>query len=255
MYKKSNQFPHLILSFVLFLSGCATVYVEQNIEKSLPQDMLHYYNDSFEKLREDLWEIGAIVNKDEQRSNFKRADILFEKGALEIRTRIGCFSQIILATKYSLNGDFDIQIDCREMFLDGIQEMDQHMGFGLFREGIQDMIIIGISKPIRTGQKKWIYLKKSTKGWSYNPQGIDDFDGTLRFIRIGKKINAIYKKRDESNWTIIKTISFGTMNVKCGFYLSNFAVFQSDIKATSTFSVVFDNFRINAAEQIIESDI
>ncbi|MBW1672810.1 MAG: hypothetical protein JRJ45_04040 [Deltaproteobacteria bacterium] len=78
--RKTN--PWIIVVFfiacLVSFQGCVTEKATLKIEKSLPQSKLAYYNDSFDKLREDIWEKAALVLKEAQLSNFKAADMTID---------------------------------------------------------------------------------------------------------------------------------------------------------------------------------
>ena len=83
----------------------------------------------------------------------------------------------------------------------------------------------------------------------------DKFHGTLRIVRIGKKVTTLYKREGQDKWTEMCRISFTGEEVFLGFLVQNFKQIDSSIKATVPFEARFDNFRINGAQEIIESDI
>ncbi|MCJ7684013.1 MAG: hypothetical protein MUO68_06925, partial [Desulfobacteraceae bacterium] len=80
-----------LVAFPGFFPGCATDMATLKIEKSLPQNKLAYYNDSFDKLREDLWDKSVAASK-RHLANFKLADMKFEDGQLKVVTKAGYFS-------------------------------------------------------------------------------------------------------------------------------------------------------------------
>jgi len=126
-----------LVGFLTFLQGCATEQVPLKIEKSLPQSKLSYYNDSFDRLREDLWDKGTVTHNKEQDANFELSDIAIENGKLKIETKTWSFSRVGLGTRYVFRGDFDIQIDCDFDFLEGKVEMDQRVVFAVFEKNMK----------------------------------------------------------------------------------------------------------------------
>jgi hypothetical protein len=119
----------LLLAFLGALLSCVTDKAPLQIENSLPQSELEYYNDSFDKIREDFWDKAGYLSQEEQMQNFKLADMRFENGKLIIRTKTDSFSKGGLAAKYAFRGDFDIQLDCRIDFLKDTFGMDQLLNF------------------------------------------------------------------------------------------------------------------------------
>lgn len=83
----------LSLAFLGALLSCATDKASLQIENSLPQSELAYYNDSFDKMREDLWVRAGYLYREEQVQNFKQSDMRFDNGKLIIRTQTGSFSK------------------------------------------------------------------------------------------------------------------------------------------------------------------
>ena len=139
----------LSLAFLGALMSCATDKALLQVENSLPQSKLEYYNDAFDKMREDLWDRAGYLYREEQVKNFKQADLGFENGKLIIRTQTGSFSKGGLSSKYALRGDFDIQLNCRMDFLKGISVMDQVLTIGVFdtslKKGKMNVAMIGLS--------------------------------------------------------------------------------------------------------------
>jgi len=109
----------LLIVSVPFFQGCATEPISFKIENSLSQDKLAYYNDSFDKLREDLWEKAGFTYSQAQVRQFKAADLTIENGVLRVETKTGGFSKGGLVSKYKLRGDFDVQVDCHMDILVG----------------------------------------------------------------------------------------------------------------------------------------
>lgn len=246
---------------LVFLQGCATEKVAIKIEKSLPQSKLTYYNDSFDKLREDLWEKGGLVLDEEQLSNFKYADISIENGQLKVVTKTGCFSKGALGSKCTLRGDFDIQVDGHIDFLKGTYDMDQQLAFSVLETGkkVKDLDFISIMARKREGSLESEIIS-SYKRWGRFNLGSrhhigNNFHGTFRIIRIGNKISTLYKKGGEIEWRKMFTTSLTKNDVMFSFMVKNFHARMTSIKAGSSVVGKFDNFRINAAQEIVEAEI
>jgi len=259
-----NKSPLIIviflLAFLVFFQGCVTDKDTLKIERSLTQNEFAYYNDSFDKLRDDLWERAGYVYSEVQRANFKLAYVCIENGKVRVETKTGCFSKGGLASKYALRGDFDIQMDCHIDFLKGRYDMDQYLAFkviGKVRE-IQETesITIGL---IRKGDHNFsaIFSGYAEKR-KYHPGSwhkIGNFHGTLRIRRIGTRISTLYKKEGKTGWKKMNTFRFSANDIIFGFGLSNYESKRNTIKARSPITATFDNFRINDAQEIIESEI
>ena len=80
--KKINALIIVILSvaFSLAFLGCVTDTASLKIEKSLPQNKLAYYNDSFDKFRTDLWDNAGYLHNEAQEANFKLAKMRIDDG-------------------------------------------------------------------------------------------------------------------------------------------------------------------------------
>jgi len=229
------------------------------IEKGLPQNKLAYYNDSFDKLREDLWEKGSTPHRKEQMSNFRLANMSIENGALKVETKTGGFSRNGLVSKYTLRGDFDIQVDCHIDFLKTEPDMDQVLDFNVFEkakgpEKPKAAVIALLKRPNRNAIINCIYVEKRSPLFrKRHPTG--NFHGTLRIARIGNEMSTLYKMEGELGWKKMGTFPGMTGEVTVSFSLSNFIVRRTSIRAESSISATFDNFRINAAQGIVEEEI
>ena len=256
--KKSMGLIIVVLSG--FFMGCVTDTATLKIEKSLPQNKLAYYNDSFDKFRTDLWEKAGYIYKKAQEANFKLAKMRIEDGKLWVQTETGCFSKGGLGSKYGLRGDFDIQVDCQIDFLEGVYNMDQ----------LLTLLVVERGKPIGVGDTVFLRLLKERGGDSgeilsgsldngrYHPgnsRDMNDFEGTLRIARKGSKITTLYKTKGDKEWKALDTFWSTSNDLEFGFLLQNFIPSRTSITGKSPITATFDNFRINAAEEIIEEEI
>lgn len=250
----------LIIAFFGALLSCAMDKVPLQIENSLPQNELAYYNDSFEKMREDLWDRSGYLPKEEQMQNFYLADMRFENGKLIIRTKTGSFSKGGLGTKYAFRGDFDIQLDCRIDFLKGTSGMDQVLNIMVLDKsekfGKNNSVLINLAMGEGSHQG-WLKSSGFINGrWNNGgSKKTENFDGTLRILRTGKYISTLYKKRGASAWNKMHTFRVNENDMIFGFTVRNFFNRRTTIRATQSISAEFDNFIINGAQEIIEEEI
>ena len=250
----------LLVAFFSALLSCATDKAPLQIKKSLPQDELEYYNESFDKMREDLWDRVGYIWRDEQMQNFKQADMHFINGKLIIRTKLGSFSKGGLASRYALRGDFDIRLDCRMDFIKGVSGMDQVFGLGVLDKSkkIGEMTTVNIGLSMKEGLYQGYMFSScfiNGKGSGGNSQKIDNFNGTFRILRTGKTISLLYKEAGASEWTQVNTFRVTDNDMVFGFQARNFFTNRTTIRAKHSISVELDSFKIIAAQQIIEDEI
>ena len=260
--RKINGLIIVILSVAfsgLFL-GCVTDTASLKIEKTLPQNKLAYYNDSFDKLRTDLWEKAGYIPNAAQAANFKLAKVGIRDGKFSIETETGCFSKGGLGSKYGLRGDFDIQVDCQIDFLEGLYDMDQFLNFVVTEKGKEfktanTVTLCLLKKGGRGFNTIFSGVRKNGRFHRGNWYRVDNFDGTLRIVRIGDRISTLFKRKGDAEWKKMDTFRSTPDDVMIGFKLDNFTPIRTSITARSPITAAFDNFRINAAEEIVEEDI
>ena len=260
--RKINVLIIVILSAAfsgLFL-GCVTDTASLKIEKSLPQNKLAYYNDSFDKFRTDLWETAGYIPNEAQKANFKLAKMRIDDGKLKVETETGFFSKGGLGSKYGLRGDFDIQMDCQIDFLEGIYDMDQLLAFTVIERGkeietMNSVFLCLIKKGGRDVNGIFSGFRKNGRFHRGDWHKIKNFDGTLRIVRIGDRISTLFKRKGNAEWKKMDSFQSTPNDVMIGFSLVNFTYIRTSITARSPITATFDNFRINAAEEIIEEDI
>jgi len=233
----------LIIAFFGAFLSCATDKVPLQIENSLPQNEIAYYNDSFEKMREDLWD-------------------RFENSKLIFRTKTGGFSKGGLGSNYALRGDFDIQMDCRMDFLKGIsgKDMDQWFSFGVLdkNQKMEKLTTAGIGLSMRGGGDRgylFSYCLVNGRMREGRSQKIETFNGSFRLLRTGKTISTLYKKAGTPEWTKMNTFRVTNNDMLIGFMLRNFFGNRTTIRATHSISVELDSLKINTAQEIIEEEI
>jgi len=249
-----------LVAFSGFFLGCVTDTATLKIEKSLPQNKLAYYNDSFDKFRTDLWDKAGYLSNKAQEANFKLVKMRIEDGKLRVETETGCFSKGGLTSKYGLRGNFDIQVDCQIDFLEGLYDMDQLLNFLIVEKGkdLKTMNLATLCLYKKGGDdfnKIFSGFRKDGNFHRGNWYKIKNFDGTLRIVRIGDRISTLCKRKGDVEWKKIDTLRSTPNDIMLGFKLQNFGTIRTSITARSPITATFDNFRINAAEEIIEEDI
>ena len=249
-----------LVAFSVLFPGCFTDTATLKIEKSLPQNKLAYYNDSFDKFRTDLWEKAGYTHNKAQEANFKLAKMRIDDGKLRVETETGCFSKGGLTSKYTLRGDFDIQVDCQIDFLEGIYNMEQSLVFTAIGKGKEigkhDTVFLSLFK--KGGRDFNTIYSASWKNGRFHRgdwHKINNFDGSLRIVRIGNNITTLFKTKENKQWKDLGTFHSTPNDVITGFKLQNFTSKRASITARSPITATFDNFRINAAEAIIEEEI
>ncbi|MFC1884934.1 hypothetical protein ACFL2O_09190 [Thermodesulfobacteriota bacterium] len=262
--KKMNSLIMLVCLTACFgyLAGCATDTAPLKTASSLPQSKLARYNDSFDTLREDVWSKNVILAFTEtSRTNFKIGDTRIENGKLIAETKTGCFSRAGLGGKYKIRGDFDIQIDCNIEFFKGVQDMEQQVVLFLAdpTKEVKDLrcALIGA---IKTPRKDFNFIYAGYyEDFQWQIENMREigssFNGALRMVRTGNKVTTLYRIKGEQGWEKLTSFGFTTNDVGFSFLASNFSLYTSSITAKSPVTVTFDNFKINAAQEIIESDI
>jgi hypothetical protein len=251
--------PIWLLCISIFWS-CASDKIALQVANSLPRSELADYDDSFDRFREDLWEKVAAVFSDEQLENIRLAHLTVENGRLRIDTNTDGFSKGGLIARYSFRGDFDIQIDCRIHFLSGRRKMDQNLGCGIREQGQtrRDTRFFPIGL-LKRGHKNQAFLFSGyhVEGRFHRcyVQPIDDFQGTLRIIRIDGQIHTYCRGMGTQSWKKMCSLESTGNDAMFGFALQNFVRKRDSIAPDAPITAWFDNYKINAAQQIIESEI
>lgn len=249
----------LSAAFLCFFPGCVRDTATLKIEKSLPQIKLAYYNDSFDKLRTDLWDKAGLVFSYRQLSNLQAADMDFENGQLVVKTKTGSFSKGGLVSTFKLRGDYDVQIDLHLDFMEDVSDMDQIIGFGALEKGSAGMAtnhFYGITLVKIDGKQGGIFTvyrsEKKKHGETWHP--IDGFNGSFRIVRIGNKVSTLYRQGD-GYWHRTHVYPSVGKDTLIGFSVQNFSISRKSIQADEQVTGRFDSFKINAAQEIIESEI
>ena len=219
-------------------------------QKNLPQTQIAHYNDAFEKLRDDIWKRSGVL--DLGKNIFQIPNIGIQDGRLWIQTQPGNFQRGGLTSRWTLTGDFDIQVDCHMDFLDGTADMDQLLLFVAKDKHNRYFTVVGLAK--RGDSKPSIFATFKEKGApvSRKWERIGNFHGTLRIERTGSRIITSRKEQGDSEWKKIGKFSGMSGEVVVGLGLANFDSRRTSIQADQPVMAAFDNFRINSAEMITE---
>jgi hypothetical protein len=260
--RKKGQFfiAFLSLLFLANLISCAEDKALLPVKNSLSQDELAYYCDTFDKLREDIWDRAGYLPREEQQQNFKQADMHFENGKLIIRTKTGSFSKGGFSSRYFLRGDFDVQLDCRMDFMTGISGMDQVFELLVVDKSKKfgDLNIVRIGLALKEGLDSGnlfsiCFINGKIKG--LDSQKIGNFNGTFRILRSGQDISTLYRLNRAGEWNLMKTYHATDNDMLMGFALRNFFTQRVTIQAKHSISIEIDSFKVTAAQEIIEEEI
>jgi hypothetical protein len=260
--RKKTRFIIALLSllFLTDLISCASDKALLPVKNSLPQDDLAYYCDTFDKMREDLWDRAGYLYREEQQQNYKQADMSFESGKLIIRTKTGSFSKGGLGSRYTLRGDFDIQLDCRMDFIRGLSGMDQLFVIGVFdtSKKIGENNTVSIALSMKDGSDRGFLFSKciiNGRRQGGSSKNFGNFNGTFRFLRNGQYISTLYKLNRTAEWILLNTFYATDNDMMVGFALLNFFDYRGSIQAKQSISVELGGFKITAAQEIIEEEI
>lgn len=260
-----KSFRFWLFSFLITtaLLGCASPQQEgppiPSAGKTLSPAQLAKYNDSFDRFRDDLYDIAAMTWSDQQMDKLCLGETEAIDGKLWIQTKPGCFSRGGFESKYQVKGSFDIQIDCTVRFLKGVQEIDQIVLFLVTGKGsLTDFPRAGIQiAKFARSQETAITSVSAGKGVSGHPRShkINDFAGSLRIIKKENQVTTLYKKDGEREWTKLGTATINEDRLRLAFAVRNFTPQTTSVKGNSSMFVTVDNLVVNAAEEIIEGDI
>lgn len=254
-----------IVFVVLFCSiqGCAARNTVPQVSNAVPPNELAYYSDSFNELRNDLWDRTGLLFRQEQLENYRSADMRIEHGQLVIRTRVGSFSKGGLGSKFMLRGDYDVQIDCQFKFINDDVDMDQILSVTLLEnapggEEVRGWVSMTLIK-IHGKESRLLVSYRDFRDWEKilekSWRSTDDFYGAFRIVRAGKRIFTFYRRGDVGPWQRADTFPSVCGDTHFAVVCQNYILHRKSIRATRQVVGRFDNFRINAAQGIVEEDI
>jgi hypothetical protein len=252
-----------LTSLAAFIIACAHDTASLKVENSLPAEKLSRYNDSFDSLRGDIWDkAGYYVRNAPLRTNFKQAAVSIENGQLKVETKPGSFSVGVISSKYHLRGDFDVQVDCHADFLKDLGNMDQAVWLIAsdqtveFEDDKAESVNLQVAKwGIDSADISAAYRKSGKFNRCYRKQIGDFFQGSLRIVRIGDQVSLLFTTAVSGEWIKACTLSRPSNDVQIRLGAQNYFDKRVSIDSKSVFTAWFDNFKINAAQEIIEDEI
>ena len=252
-------FRNLVVAILfLLLSGGCTTSSDLQVKKALPQSKLDYYYDPFDMFQEGLWIKGTVLMpRQVRRGDFLLGDAIIDSGKLRFVTKPGCFSKVIVGGKIKMIGDFDIQIDCDIDFMGDNLNKD-HYFFFVNLKGPGRGNVTGVNFLRKGKSNRGIMRSIWHRSWDTRGQKnlyIDSFNGTIRFIRKGRKISTLYMSSGQIEWTKMTIFTSATKECSIVMGLQNFIGSRNLTPASSSLSAIVDNFKINAAENIEEGEI
>ena len=260
-FKITGRCIGLLCFCLLFFQSCSTDKLPLSTQSSLPQTELSYYSDSFDSLKDDLWDPAGFVFSSAQLGSIKIGEMSIEAGKLRIETKTGGFSKAGLVSKFALRGDYTVQIDLQIDFIPIEFDMDQVFGIGAVeKSAIGDFdrfISIGLNKKANSANK-YLFSGYRSRGNRYHTgfsRQIKNFNGSVRMIRIGDQVVTYFRETNQNRWSKMCTLPSSQKDTFIGFALQNFTSDRMSIEAHRSIRAWIDNFKIIAAHEIIESEI
>lgn len=261
--------PLLLLVLLLSFSACVTderaVRVEKGpaaVQKALSRTELARFCDTFDKFREDLWTTSGYIPREELRGkNFKMADVRVKDGQLRMETKTGCFSGGGVGSNFGLQGDFDIQVDCRLEFLKDAADMEQVVMVNVvdttkeLSDSEMESVSIGLFKSRRQPSRVQTFYRETGRIRELKTRPCGDFHGAFRVVRRGKTVETMFRDGGETGWKSLGRYTWPASEAAVSLKVQNFGVNREAIGVASALSILFDNFVINSADRIVESEI
>jgi len=255
---QTRRWLFVIILCLFATVGCSTAQsptyssIALHVQNHVPAKELAYYNDSFDQIQNDLYNRPSGTTNSKRTRRVELADMSIEQGRLVITTKPTTFSTGGLTSRYKISGDFDIQVDCQINFIEGVRNLTQRLYLHVSQTRFG--LAVGLIK-IGNGQGHII----STSGWGTwkHKRGpkMSSFNGSLRIVRIGNQFISLYRDVGENQWHELQRIDAATGDCTWTIGVKNFIPITQRIDADEVITGAFDNFRINAAGGIVESDI
>ena len=138
--------------------------------------------------------------------------------------------------------------------------MDQNLGFGAVEKSKSGQVnrLISIALLRKGNNKKNTifsgYLQSGNYHTGFSRQ-IGNFNGSVRIARTGDQVSTFFRKQGQNRWTKMCGLPSTQYDTSIGFTLTNFVKDRNSIAANRSISARIDNFIINAAQEILESEI
>lgn len=253
-------------------AGCLSLFMQACVSGPQPVDFsaikvksgasaerLEEFSDDFSSFDGDLWISGGIAYNEDQAKNFKYGDRAMEGGEIVFRTATGAFSKSGVMSNFRLGGEFDIQIDCDFDPLKNAGDMDQVVYMTVLDtvdRPDSKVSLLGTMRQAAHGGKLFYFKSSGSSRQVKNIVSQEGFHGTLRFVRLGDEVSAYYRNDADGMWIGAGSLGGVDGDLLVGFSVSNYwSRKRKHIKANHPLTVRFDNFKVNAAEEIVESDI
>jgi hypothetical protein len=247
---------------VVFLIACAHGPDSLRVENSLPAEKLARYSDPFDSFRGDLWETDGYIRNASIRTNYKLAELSIENGRLKVETKTGTLSFGGIVSKFYFRGDFDVQIDCYVDFLQDSEDMDQMIAITAFdkTKELEDNKVEGVGLYLNKAHRNSAfmvvgYYAKGKTDRRFSKIINDNFRGTFRFVRVRDQITILYTTPGEKEWQKACSIFRTNADTWIGMKAQNFFNNRLSADAKLPLIVWFSNFKVNAAQEIIEDEI
>jgi hypothetical protein len=250
-----------LVSFAGFFIACAYDTASLKIDKSLPPEKLARYNEPF-NINRGIWEKFGLIRNVSMMTNFKPVDMSVENGRMKLETKVGFFSSGGISSKFFFRGNFDVQVDCHFEFLKDTDDMDQVIYFTAFDQTteLEDDKLENVCLVLNKRGKNpafifGAYHKKGKWNRCYSREIGDFFKGSFRIVRIGDQVTLLYKTAAKMEWQKTCSLSRPNNDTRISIGVQNYRDNRVFIDAKSPFTAQFDNFKINAAQEIIEDEI
>jgi hypothetical protein len=163
-------------------------------------------------------------------------------------------------SRFLFMGDFDIQIDCEFDFSRTIYGMDQRLLLAVneinrpLDKANLKVIVLGKESGATMGGFRVLVMRPG-RSTATAKKDMQHFNGQIRFVRQNSRIRVLHREKGSLDWLLLQEASFTDTPLSFGLALQNFNSEMREIDAVETVTVAIDNFKVNSAQQITESDI
>ncbi len=207
------------------------------------------YNDSFDTgIRGDLWEKTYRPRLGPESA---MPQIRSVQGRLRISTMTGGFSNGGLGSRYTVHGDFDIQVDVSMAFLENKADMDQVLILVVEDDKTGDLASIGLAKLGERNPNIYSWHREKERAARARAKPVGDFRGSLRIVREGSGVRTLYREQGATAWEELESFRGLAGDVAVALVAKNFSLSRKSIQADAPVVAEFDNFTVNAAQGIL----